>query len=225
MRRPGMGRDKVLATVVALMAQTGVRIGNDRYTEQNGSFGLTTLRDRHASFRAGAVVLSFRGKGGKAHRARVADARLSRLVRRCRDIPGQRLFQYIDARGERRWIDSGAVNRYLQALGGERLSAKTFRTWIASVLALAELRDHGEPRATLTARKRQCNAALANVAERLGNTLAICRKSYVHPALVEAFLNANLPARRVAARHGLGASEADLVSVLQRSPPSASKAA
>ncbi len=213
---PALSRKKVLATVVSLMAETGARVGNERYRVENGSFGLTTLLDRHANFTGKGLVLAFRGKGGKRYRALVTDERLSRLVRRCRDIPGQRLFQYLDAEGARHWIGSGDVNRYLQELGGDRLTAKTFRTWLASVSALAELRAQQPIASSLTGRKRQLNEALSRVAERLGNTLAICRKSYVHPALIDAFLEGALPAKRQPGRRNLSAEELDLVAVLEQ---------
>lgn len=212
----GLSREKVLATVVSLMAQTGVRVGNDRYAAQNGSFGLTTLLDRHARLTGSRVVLAFRGKGGKPYRAQVRDRTLSKLVRRCRDIPGQRLFQYLDASGSACWIDSGDVNRYVQALGDERVTAKTFRTWLASVAALSALRSQRPLGASQSARKRQLNTALSEVAERLGNTLAICRKSYVHPALMKSFLEGSLPAREQTRRRGLNADECDLLAVLER---------
>lgn len=215
----GLSREQVLATVVSLMAQTGARVGNDRYRVQNGSFGLTTLLDRHAKFTGKGLVLAFRGKGGKPYRALVSDDRLSRLVRRCRDIPGQRLFQYLDESGSRRWIGSGDVNRYLQELGGDRLTAKTFRTWIASVSALAELRAQRPIAGSVTGRKHQLNDALTRVAERLGNTLAVCRKSYVHPALVASFLEGSLPAPRHTGKGRLSVEETDLVAVLQQLEP------
>jgi DNA topoisomerase I len=213
---PSLTREKVLATVVSLMAQTGVRVGNDRYTSENGSFGLTTLRDRHAKIKNTKVELVFRGKGGKPYRATVRDPRLARIVRRCRDIPGQRLFQYVAANGAYQFIGSGDVNRYLQSIFGARFTAKTFRTWKASVLALEELRAI-EAAASLTKRKRQLNVALGNVAEHLGNTVAICRKSYVHPVLMQSFLDGELMARQKSRRHGLSDAESDLVAVLESS--------
>lgn len=213
LKSPGLSREKVLATAVSLIAQTGVRVGNDRYKEQNGSFGLTTLLDRHAKIAGNRLELAFRGKGGKPYRTQVEDPRLSRIVKSCRDIPGQRLFQYVDGDGCR-WIDSGDVNRYVQSLGGERITAKTFRTWVASVTALAELRGV-VPAEKAGARKRQLNEALARVADRLGNTLSICRKSYVHPTIMQAFLDGQLPPRRPSRRAGLTADESDLLSVLE----------
>jgi DNA topoisomerase-1 len=211
-----LSRDQVLATLVSLLAQTGVRVGNARYREQNGSFGLTTLLDRHAKISASGVELTFRGKGGKPYRARVRDRRLARIVRACRDVPGQRLFQYAEADGSFQSIESGDVNAYIQRVGGARFTAKTFRTWIASVLALAELRTL-EPAASLTARKRQLNVALSGVAAQLGNTLAICRKSYVHPSIPQAFLNGALPSSPATKRPGLSAAECDLVALLEKS--------
>lgn len=212
----GLRRDKVLAAVVALLAHTGVRVGNQRYREQNGSFGLTTLLDRHAKITRSSVELTFRGKGGKPYRTSVQDRRLSRIVRACRDVPGQRLFQYIDPSGAFQSIESGDVNAYIQDLGGPRCTAKTFRTWIASVLALAELRAIA-PAPAMTGRKQQLNAALRRVADRLGNTLAICRKSYVHPGIVQAFLEDALPPHQPTRRAGLRSAECDLVALLERS--------
>jgi DNA topoisomerase-1 len=216
LKGPRLNREKVLATVASVMAQTGARVGNDRYQEQNGSFGLTTLLDRHAKLTSSGLVLAFRGKGGQPYRARIRDRALARVVRRCRDIPGQRLFQYLDDSGAAHWIGSGDVNRYVQQLGGERLTAKTFRTWVASVSALEALRAQRPLATTEKARKRQLNEALTLVAERLGNTLAVCRKSYVHPALTSAFLAGELPPKQRPKRHGLSAEERDLLAVLQR---------
>jgi DNA topoisomerase I len=209
-----LNRDKVLAAVVTLMVRTGARVGNERYAEENGSFGLTTLRDRHAKLSGRGVVLSFRGKGGKPYVARVQDQALARIIKRCRDVPGQRLFQYLDPQGRRQSVRAGDVNGYVQRLAGARVTAKTFRTWVASVRALAELRKL-EPALSLTARKRQLNAALTCVANHLGNTLAICRRSYVHPALSQSFLAGELPAAHRSRRAGLTEEECDLVAVLE----------
>jgi DNA topoisomerase-1 len=213
---PGLTRNKVLATVVSLMAETGVRVGNERYRAENGSFGVTTLLDRHAKINRGAVVLAFRGKGGKPYRVSVRDRKLANIVQRCRDVPGQRLFQYVDAQGARQCVSSGDVNEYVRGAMGAGFTAKTFRTWIASVHALSELRaiDAAE---SMTGRKRQLNRALENVAARLGNTLAICRKSYVHPVLMQTFLNGELPPAVRSRRSGLSERECDLVAVLEES--------
>ena len=141
------------------------------------------------------------------------DAALAQIVRRCRDVPGPRLFQYVDPAGSHRWVSSNDVNGYIHRLSGERFTAKTFRTWLASVTALVELRRL-EPAASLTGRKRQLNAALSNVAERLGNTLAICRKSYVHPYVMQAFLDDQLPPRARTKQPGLHPDECDLLALL-----------
>ena len=212
---PGLNREKVLATIVSLMAQTGVRIGNERYRQENGSFGLTTLLDRHAKITTHRVEFAFRGKGGKPYRTSVRDRALAGIVRRCRDVPGQRLFQYIDQDGSYQAVDSGDVNEYVQRLSGARFTAKTFRTWIASVLTLAELR-RVEAAAAASGRKRQLNQAIGAIAEQLGNTLAICRKSYVHPGLMQSFLVGELTPKQRMRRAGLTAEECDLVSVLER---------
>ena len=211
---PGLSREKVLATVVSLMARTGVRVGNERYQLENGSFGLTTLLDRHAKLKRGSVEFAFKGKGGKPYRATVRDAALARIVKRCRDIPGQRLFQYVDDTGGYQCIGSGDVNQYVQQISGARFTAKTFRTWLASVLLLAALRRE-QAAGALSRRKRQLNEALQSVADQLGNTPAICRKSYVHPALIDAFLNDELPPSPRQKRAGLSSAESDLVALLE----------
>jgi DNA topoisomerase I len=214
-KTPGLSREKVLATAVSVLAQTGARVGNERYREQNGSFGLTTLLDRHVRIAGSSVDLSFRGKGGKPYRAKIHDRELTRIIRACRDVPGQRLFQYRARDGSRQAIESGDVNAYIQRISGPRFTAKTFRTWIASVAALAELKGL-EPAATQAGRKRQLNAALSRVAERLGNTLAICRKSYVHPLVINAFSIGGLPRSPTPKCRGLTAQECDLVALLTR---------
>lgn len=179
-------KDKVLATVVTLMARTGLRVGNDRYVEQNGSFGLTTLLDRHARFHGRTFQLCFRGKGGKPFAVEFHDPSLARIVRRCRDIPGQRLFQYFDQNGERQSITSTDVNRYLKRATGGDFSAKTFRTWTATVLA-CELLLERLPSISERQNIRQINQVIKRVSEQLGNTPAICKKSYVDPRVTSAF--------------------------------------
>jgi DNA topoisomerase-1 len=176
---------------------------------------LTTLLDRHARFGSGALELSFRGKGGKPYLARVSDRRVTRIVRRCRDVPGARLFQYLNDRSERQSIGSGDVNAYLRRISDARVTAKSFRTWLASVLALQQL-TQVQGAASVALRKRQLNAAIEKVAEQLGNTVAICRKSYVHPGLMEAFLSDALPAPARPARPGLSPAERELVNALER---------
>lgn len=193
LRRPGLEQNKVLSAVVELMQRTCIRVGNDRYAEENGSYGLTTLRDRHARFRGTALELEFKGKSGKVHRVRLDDARLARIVRRCRDIPGQRLFQYATADGQFRAVTSGDVNDYLQRVTGEPFSAKDFRTWSGTLLAVHALAAC-EPCTSLAAQRREVKRALERVSTELGNTVAVCRKSYVHPAVIDQYTTGELQA-------------------------------
>jgi DNA topoisomerase-1 len=186
--RPGLTREKVLATVVRLLETTLIRVGNTEYARANRSFGLTTLRDRHVGVHGAEVRFSFRGKGGKEHVVGVRDRRLARIVRRLNDLPGQVLFQYVDDGGERRTVGSGDVNAYLREIAGAAFTAKDFRTWAGTVLAalaLSEVRGFATPREA----KRNILRAIERVAARLGNTPAICRASYVHPGVVEAYLD------------------------------------
>jgi DNA topoisomerase-1 len=200
LKRPGLDQNKVLSAVIELMQRTCMRVGNDRYAEQNGSYGLTTLRDRHARIRGSEVEFRFKGKSGKVHHVRLDDARLARIVRRCRDIPGQRLFQYLDSGGKFRAISSGDVNDYLRRVTGEPFSAKDFRTWAGTLLAVHALAA-SEPGTSLSAKRREVKRALEGVSAELGNTVAICRKSYVHPAVIDQYTNGELSASfRQAAR-------------------------
>lgn len=191
---PGLPRDKVLATVVALLAQTLIRVGNAAYARENKSFGLTTLRNRHLSFAPGGVAqLSFRGKSGLDHEIAISDARLIKLVRRCQNLPGQQLFQYMDEEGEPHPLDSSQVNAYLnEAMGGD-FTAKDFRTWggtLAALVVFAQLplpvgsRDKPPSEATL---RRQEAEAVKQVAALLGNTPSVCRKCYIHPEVFDAW--------------------------------------
>jgi DNA topoisomerase IB len=179
---PGLPREKVLAVVVSLLGHTLVRIGNDEYARQNDSFGLTTLRDRHLAFvRQGRARLRFRGKSGKRHEVAVDDRRLVRLLRRCRQLPGQSLFQYLDDDGRHQPVDSGMVNGYLHDAVGDGFTAKDFRTWGGTVLAVAALlREAGDAPAEAAA-----VGAVKQVAAALGNSAAVCRASYIHPAVFE----------------------------------------
>jgi DNA topoisomerase-1 len=188
---PGLPRAKVLATVVRLMDLARIRVGNERYTRDNGSFGATTLRNEHVQVRGGEILLCFRGKSGKHHRISISDARLARVVRRCRDLPGYELFQYIDADGEVRGVDSGDVNDYIRSIAGDGFSAKDLRTWSGTVLAAAALCALG-PARTRTQARSNVVRAVKLVAEQLGNTPAVCRKSYVHPLVVAAYLAGSL---------------------------------
>jgi len=188
---PGFPRPKVQAIVVALMAATLVRIGNDEYARSNRSFGLTTLRNRHVAFvRGGRVRLRFRGKGGLDHDIALDDVRLARLIRRCQQLPGQALFQYRDDDGSMQPVDSGDVNEYLREAMGEGFTAKDFRTWggtLAAFQSLASTPLPGPGEAAASASERALvaaqNAAIADVARMLGNTPAVCRKAYIDPAV------------------------------------------
>jgi DNA topoisomerase-1 len=186
--RPGLPREKVLATVLRLLETTLIRVGNEEYVRANKSFGLTTLRTRHVDVAGSEVRFDFRGKGGKTHTVGVRDPRVARIVRRLQDLPGQELFQYVDEDGTRRTIGSADVNTYLHEIAGEDFTAKDFRTWAGTVLAALAL---AEVRMFATAREARRNVvrAIERVATRLGNTPAICRKSYVHPVVLEAYLD------------------------------------
>jgi DNA topoisomerase I len=193
----GLPREKVLALVVKLLDATQVRVGNSEYARSNGSFGLTTLRDRHAKFPTrGKALLQFRGKGGAEHDVLVTDARLAKLVRRCQELPGQALFQYVDEKGGRHAIDSTQVNDYLrQRMGGE-FTAKDFRTWHATLHALTLLDKVPLPEKRSEAALRRCmNSVVKDVATGLRNTPAVCRKSYINPAVFIAWQNGDLRRR------------------------------
>jgi DNA topoisomerase-1 len=182
LRARGLPREKVLATIVRLLECTLIRVGNEEYARTNGSFGLTTLRDRHVELKGGTLLLEFRGKSGVAHRAAVNDRAVTRIVRDCRDIPGQELFQWIDESGERRPIGSSDVNDYLRDASGGPFTAKDFRTWFATLEALDQLRKQ-RARTAGEARK-QVLATVQSVADRLGNTPSVCRKCYIHPVIL-----------------------------------------
>jgi DNA topoisomerase I len=186
--RPGLPREKVLAAVVRLLELTLIRVGNDEYARLNKSFGLTTLRDRHAQIDGSHVRFRFRGKSGQQHEVGLRDRRLATLVRRCQELPGQELFQYIDEAGEVRDIASEDVNDYLREIAGEDFSAKDFRTWAGTVLAYRALRAL-QPADSETGARRNVVAAIRETAGRLGNTPAVARRSYVHPAVLEAYMD------------------------------------
>ncbi|MBV9234022.1 MAG: DNA topoisomerase IB [Candidatus Eremiobacteraeota bacterium] len=180
-----LSRRKVLAAVVTLLDITGIRIGNEEYAKTNNSFGLTTLRTRHVRLRGSQVRLRFKGKTGREHLIKLDDARLARTIKRCRDLPGEELFTYVDETGEINSISSDDVNEYIREIAGEDFSAKDFRTWIGTVECIAAL---GEAAQHLTAAKHNINLALGHVATRLGNTPAVCRRAYVHPAVLETYM-------------------------------------
>jgi DNA topoisomerase-1 len=190
LRKSGLPRARVLATIVRLLESTLVRVGNEEYARANGSFGLTTLRDRHVSVRGDELTFEFRGKSGIAHCVRVSDPALARIVRRCADIPGQELFQWIDSEGRRHRIDSADVNDYLRDATGGPCTAKDFRTWFATVEALQALRKR--PARNPREVKQELAATIAAVAGRLGNTPTICRKCYIHPEVLAAYADGRL---------------------------------
>jgi DNA topoisomerase I len=193
LRLPGLPRDKVLAIVASLLAETLVRVGNHEYARDNNSFGLTTLRNRHVRFPRGGAIFEFRGKSGKQHRVELGDARLARLLRRCQQLPGQRLFQYLGDDGQPHPIGSGDVNDYLRSACGEDFSAKDFRTWGGTLAAIAALVRSPPPAdASERALAAAQAAAVREVAEQLGNTPAVCRGSYIHPAVFEAWRDGRL---------------------------------
>ena len=197
---PGLPRAKVLASVVRLMESTFIRVGNEKYVRDNGSFGATTLRNEHVLVRGDEIRLSFRGKSGKQHRVALTDGRLARIIRRCRELPGYELFQYLDENGEQHSIDAADVNDYLRAAAGDTYTAKDFRTWSGTVLAATAL-DHCGASASTTEAKRNVVRAIQAVAGMLGNTAAVCRKCYVHPSVIEAYAAGTL-ARAMRARSG-----------------------
>jgi DNA topoisomerase-1 len=191
MSERGLGRKKVLATVVHLLEATLIRVGNREYARDNKSYGLTTLQDRHVTFAGSEVRFKFRGKTGREWRLKVSDRRVARIVRSCQELPGQHLFQYENSEGEVCQISSADVNDYLREIGGGEITAKDFRTWAGTVLAamaLAEFKRFDSE----TAAKRNIRAAIELVASRLGNTTTICRKCYVHPEVFNCYLEGTL---------------------------------
>ena len=199
---PGLPRAKVLATVLQLMERTLIRVGNDEYARTNDSYGLTTLRNSHVRLNGSELKFRFKGKSGVAHDVGVRDRRLASIVKRCRDLPGYELFQYLDEEGTARDVESNDVNDYLREVSGEPFTSKDFRTWAGTVLAAEALRDCG-PCRTKKELQRAIVGAIDRVAGRLGNTRAVCRKSYVHPAVLAAFEEGRL-ARAFARRAGRG---------------------
>jgi DNA topoisomerase-1 len=184
----GLPRRKVLATIVRLLERTFLRIGNEEYARENKSFGLTTLKNRHVTVKASQVRFRFRGKSGRHHEIDVTDRRVAKVIAKCQDLPGQDLFQYLDDEGEVQNVTSQDVNEYLRQIAGEDFTAKDFRTWGGTVLAAIALSKQ-EDFQTKKQAKSNIKTAICAVAELLGNTPAVCRKCYVHPVIVEAYLN------------------------------------
>jgi len=208
---PKHTRTKVLATVVALLDRTHLRVGNEEYVRANESFGLSTLRDDHVTFKDGALRIRFRGKSGVPHDHTVDDPKLAKIVRECRDVPGQELFRFVDDRGDSRRILSGDVNAYLREVVGEPVTAKEFRTWAGTVAAAERLAkaERAESKAALA---RAVAAVVKEVAAVLGNTPAVCRKSYIHPAVLTAFEKGRFPEAKTV--RGLSRPESRLLQLL-----------
>jgi len=222
LRSPRLTRDKVLAVVVQLLEKTLIRVGNDEYAKTNRSFGLTTLRDGHVDVTGARVRFSFRGKSGVEHDIKLDDWRLARTIKACRDIPGYDLFQYFDDEGKKHSIGSSDVNAYLKAITGQDYTSKDFRTWAGTVLAAQMLKDFEKFDSGAQA-KRNIVSAVESVAKRLGNTKAVCRKCYIHPAILDAYMDGSMVklladrARRAARKAGdLSEAEAAVLGLLQR---------
>jgi len=218
LRLPGLPREKALATVVYLLEATLMRIGNEEYARENKSFGLTTLRNRHVRIAGSAVEFKYRGKSGVSHAVRISDRRLARIIQRMRDLPGQDLFQYVDEEGIACAIGSADVNDYLRSICGEDYTAKDFRTWAGTVLAALALREVAEFASEAEA-KRNIVQAIQGVAERLGNTPAVCRKCYVHPGVLDAYLGGTVvrvdaPCEGDGDPHALDPDEAAVLALL-----------
>jgi DNA topoisomerase I len=222
LRRQGLPKEKVLAAVVQLLEKTLIRVGNDEYARHNRSFGLTTLRDGHVEVSGARLTFAFRGKSGVEHEVDLDDRRLARVVKACRDLPGYELFQYLDEEGKRQSIESSDVNEYLRDITGEDFTSKDFRTWAGTVLAAQLLKDFEAFESDAQA-KRNIVEAVEAVAKRLGNTKAVCRKCYIHPAILETYFDGSLVqtvsqrARRMAQGAGaLSEGEAAVLGLLQR---------
>ena len=224
LRRPPLSRDNVMATVVRLLESTLMRVGNEEYARTNQSFGITTLRDRHVRIKGDRLLFTFRGKSGVEHRLALNDRRLARIVKRCRELPGQELFQYLDSDGEQRAVSSGDVNAYLREISGEDFTAKDFRTWAGTVLtavALCSAQDEGS-----APTKTAVVEAIKSVAGLLGNTPAVCRRCYVHPEVIAAHLDGTLLdsfGADTAVQRGLHRAEHAVLELLRRRRKAARK--
>ena len=223
LKLPGLPREKVIATIVYLLEVTMMRIGNEEYARTNKSFGLTTLRSRHVKVDGKEVEFRFRGKSGVFHTIKLEDRRLARIIARTRDLPGQELFQYVDDDGEQHSVDSADVNEYLRAVTGEDYTAKDFRTWSGTVLAALALQEFEKFDSEAQAKKNIVQA-IESVAQKLGNTPTICRKCYVHPAILDAYLDGTImellreraTQQLVDDLHTLSPEEAAVLALLQK---------
>ncbi len=234
---PGLPRDKVMATVVWLLEKTLIRIGSDEYAKANKSFGLTTLRRRHVAINGAKLRFEFRGKSGIAHAADVTDRRIARTVQRCHELRGEVLFKYLDDAGERQEVEAEDVNAFLQEITGGDITAKDFRTWAGTMLVAEALRAVG-PAESRREAERNIVAAVDTTAKKLGNTRSVCRKYYIHPALIEAYLEGSVlpplpehtwspgtPEERVSHGPTLRRHEADVLAFLKaRLKPNARRA-
>ncbi len=196
MRCRELSRDKVLATLVRLLEVTHIRVGNEEYTRANGSYGLTTLRDRHVRVHGAELLFRFRGKAGQPRQVGICDRRLARIVAECSELPGHELFQYVAEDGTPHGIDSSDVNAYIRRVAGLGFTAKDFRTWAGTILAARNLRSL-VPCATKVRAKKNVVECIKVVAAQLGNTPAVCKRSYVHPAVLDSYLRGSLPTARV----------------------------
>ena len=220
---PGLPREKVLATIVRLMELTLIRVGNEEYARHNKSYGLTTMRDKHVEIDGATVTFKFQGKSGVKHTVDITDRRIARIVQRCEEIPGYELFQYVEKDGTHRSVDSADVNDYLREISNQEFTAKDFRTWAGTVLVCMTLREF-ESFASETEAKRNIVQAIKRVATRLGNTPSVCRKCYVHPAVLDFYMNGTMlevvkwPARQEDAdsAEALRQEEEALLRLLQR---------
>jgi DNA topoisomerase I len=221
--KPGLPREKVLATVVQLLEKSLIRVGNDEYAKKNKSFGLTTLRNHHVTVERDTVRFEFTGKSGVKHSVRVSDRRLARIIKACQELPGQELFEYVDDAGERRDVGSADVNAYLKEITGQDFTAKDFRTWAGTVLACTALSELGACDRRSQVKKNIVQAVEA-VSGLLGNTRAVCRKSYIHPAVIDSYSDGSMienlkkqVARTARAKQGqLRPDEMAVLTLLQR---------
>ena len=221
--QPGLPREKILATVMRLLETTLIRVGNEEYARENNSFGLTTMRDRHVNVSGATLKFAFRGKSGVTHAIDLTDRRLAKIVKKSQDLPGYELFQYIDENGTSRSIDASDVNAYLKETTGEEFTAKDFRTWAGTVLAARALQEF-EAFDSQAQAKRNIVQAIESVAKRLGNTKAVCRKCYIHPAVITQYmdgalletLNRRVKKEFTKSLHRLSAEEAAVLTLLQQ---------
>ncbi len=220
---PGLPREKVLATIVRLLETTFIRVGNEEYARENQSYGLTTMRDKHADISGSTVRFKFKGKSGKLHNIDLNDRRLARIVKQCQDIPGYELFQYVDDDGSHRSVDASDVNDYIQSITDQPFTAKDFRTWAGTVLACTMLREF-QAFDSQSQAKKNIVEAIKSVAGRLGNTPSVCRKCYVHPGVIETYMGGEMVTtfgkeikkELPESSHALRREELDLLRLLER---------